>query len=167
MNNSARSITLTGFMATGKTSVARVVAQRLAWNFYDTDALIEQRTGWTIARIFAERGEAYFRALERGVCHELALLPSIVIATGGGALVVPENRQALERAGLVVCLHALPETIEARLAQDQSRPLAAQWRALLEERRKVYASFDFHVYTDHKTPEQVAEEVLHLWYESL
>ncbi len=167
MNNSTRSITLTGFMATGKTVVAQIVAQRLARVFYDTDALIEQRTGWTIARIFAERGETYFRTIERGVCHELALLPSVVIATGGGALIAPESRRALEKAGLVVCLHALPETIEARLAADTSRPLAGQWRALLEERRKVYASFDLHVYTDHKTPEQVAEEVLHLWFESL
>lgn len=165
--NSTHNIVLTGFMATGKTTIAQIVAQKLERVFYDTDALIEQRTAWAISRIFAERGEAYFRTLERGVCHELALRQDCVIATGGGALVAPDSRHALEKTGLVVCLHALPQTIEERISQKDNRPLAAQWRALLEERRTVYASFDLHVYTDHKTPEDVAQEVLHLWYESL
>src|SRR5512147_1602871 len=93
--NEARSIVITGFMGTGKTTVARLVAQALNRPLVDTDDLIMQRAGMSIADIFAHQGEPAFRALEAGVCAEFAALSGLVIATGGGMLVSPGNRATM------------------------------------------------------------------------
>lgn len=158
-----RSIVLTGFMGTGKSTVALLLADQLDRLVIDMDALIEQRTGWPIPRIFAERGEAFFRALEHALCLELSLREALVVATGGGALLNPSSREALLRSAFVVCLHARPETLEKRLAGSVQRPLAPQWQSLLAERQPIYQALPHHVWTDDKTPQDVAEEIVRLW----
>lgn len=158
-----RSIVLTGFMGTGKSTVALVLADQLDRLVIDMDTLIEQRTGWPIRRIFAERGEAFFRTLEHALCLELSLRDELVIATGGGALVNPVSREVLLQSAFVVCLHARPETLERRLEDGSQRPLAPQWQALLAERLPIYQSLPHHVWTDDCTPQQVAEEIVRLW----
>jgi shikimate kinase len=160
---SERNIVLTGFMATGKTTVGQIVAIKLGRVFYDVDTAIEHRTGLTIPRIFAEHSEPFFRAIEKGICHEIALQKNLVVATGGGAIIDDDNRDALLKTSFVVCLSASPEIIEARLLKFDLRPLAGKWRELLEKRSSIYEALPNCIDTSEKTPEQVAEEVLILW----
>lgn len=91
-------IVLTGFMGSGKSTIGRILAQRLGWRFVDLDTLIEQRAGRAVSRIFAESGEAAFRALETDALTSSLREPRLVIALGGGALETPANRQALGSA---------------------------------------------------------------------
>lgn len=160
---------LTGFMGTGKSTVGRLVAARLKREFIDMDDVIVERAGMPIPEIFANAGEAAFRQWEREAVTALAARQSIVIATGGGALIDPANREALAVSGLIVCLDASAETIFARLDGSSDRPLlhgedaAARIRALLAERAAAYAALPHHIQTDTLTPHQTAEAVLKLW----
>ena len=158
-----QNIILTGFMGTGKSTVGRVLARRMDRIFFDMDSAIEHRTGLTIPRIFATYSEPFFRAIERGLSHELAMQTNLVIATGGGALLDDESYQALAKTGFIVCFTATEDVIEARLRQSDERPLAGQWRELLEERRSQYAKIPYQIVTDDKSPDEIAEEVIGLW----
>jgi len=121
----APKLILTGFMASGKSAVGRAVAARLGWRLVDSDAEISARAGKSIPVIFAERGEAYFRTLERETIAALAGDPArcpqcgeprpAVISTGGGALIDERNYAALSSAGVIICLSARPEVIAARV----------------------------------------------------
>lgn len=151
-------------MGTGKTTVGRLLAERLQRPFADTDALIIQRDGRAIADIFAQDGEAAFRAWERTVALELAQQHGWVIATGGRLMLAEENAAALSATGQVFCLTAVPETILARVQDDLKRPLlnvpnpAEQIQRLLDERRERYGRFP-QINTDGKTAVQVVEEI--------
>lgn len=120
-------IILTGFMATGKTTVGRLLADRLGYEFVDTDQLIEARSGCRIPEIFREQGEAAFRALEAEVARELGGREGLVVSTGGRLMLDPDNAAALGRNGRVFCLVATPGDILDRVAQDAGHP-----RPLLE-----------------------------------
>ena len=119
-------IILTGFMGTGKTAVGKRLAKRLGWRFVDVDELIEQSAKMPIARVFSERGEEVFRRLERRCIAHVIHGDHQVIATGGGAMMDPQNRGRLRASGLVVCLTAKPQTILARVGRRIGiRPLLA------------------------------------------
>ena len=100
----ADKIYLVGFMAAGKTTVARALAERLGWRAEDIDELIEARERRTVAEIFARHGEPYFRALERDILKLLLPLRHVVVATGGGTFMDPENRTAINMDGVSVWL---------------------------------------------------------------
>ena len=169
-------IILVGFMASGKSHVGRILAQRTGRPLGDADAEITARAGKSIDRIFADAGEAAFRALEREVIGELCAGSGRIIAAGGGAFVDSDNRRAMLAAGAVFCLYAQPETIYQRLAAGQAvRPLLAgdnpaasmkRIRELLAQRADAYRQAHHRIDTDHLTPEQVAERVLELWQAS-
>jgi shikimate kinase len=163
LDTNSRNIVLAGFMGTGKSTVGALLAKKLHRVFFDMDTAIEHRTGLVIPRIFAEHSEPFFRAIEKGLCHEIALQKNLVVATGGGAVVDEESRNALLKTGFVVCLIASPETIEARLKASDSRPLAGEWRERLAQRQQVYDLLPHKIDTTGKSPETVAEEVLALW----
>lgn len=150
-------------MGTGKTTVAHLLADRIRWRFVDADDEIVARFGMSIPEIFAQHGEAGFRRFERIVCQSLAAGDQQVIATGGGMLIDPVNRQLMEASGLLVCLLAEPDTIRERLADGEGRPLAGDWETLYEQRRAAYAAMPYHVDTTGRTPEEVVDEVLELW----
>ncbi|MCI0396785.1 MAG: 3-dehydroquinate synthase [Chloroflexi bacterium] len=161
-------IILTGFMGTGKSTAGRLLAEQLGRPLVDTDELIAARAGRPIADIFAEEGEAAFRALEAAVARELAGQEGLIIASGGRLMLDPLNALLLAAGGVVVCLTAGPEEILARLGPEvSSRPLlagpdpAGRVRALLAERQEGYDQFP-QVNTSGKSPEAVAEEVLAL-----
>ncbi|MBI5666626.1 MAG: shikimate kinase [Chloroflexi bacterium] len=159
---------MTGFMGTGKTTVGQLVADRLGRPFMDTDAEIVHRMGMSIPEIFAKEGEAGFRHIERRLCRFLAAGRGLVIATGGGTLVDAGNREVMLASGVVVCLTATPEAIEARLKEDSGeRPLLrGNWRALLEQRRAAYDAIPVQIDTTDKTPAQVAQEVVERWQQT-
>lgn len=163
---SDRNIVITGFMGTGKTTVAQRLAGLLERPFVDTDAEIERRAGRSIAAIFAEDGEAAFRRREARLCRFLAGQRGLVIATGGGMLVDPGNRAVMLASGFVVCLNASVDAIRQRLAGETGRPLfQGDWEALLGRRQAAYAEIPHQINTDGQSPEAVAEEVLALWRE--
>jgi shikimate kinase len=162
-------IVLTGFMGCGKSTVGRILAERLGFRFVDTDRLIEERCAMTISEIFAVRGEAAFRSLEEEVAGELGKLSALVIATGGKLMLNPANVSALGADGRIFCLTASPEEILRRVGGDEGirRPLLQTEQplqriiALLEERCEGYRCFT-QIDTDGKSPQTVAEEVLRL-----
>jgi shikimate kinase len=113
-----RPIFLIGYRGTGKTTVARLLAERLGWQWLDADALLEQRHGRSIKQIFAEEGEAGFRDKEAALLPELCRLRKCVIATGGGIILRPSNRETLRAAGTVVWLSADAATLWRRIQAD-------------------------------------------------
>ena len=160
-------VTLTGFMGTGKTAVGRRLARRLGWRFVDVDALIEDAAKMPVARIFAERGEAVFRRLERRTIGRVVHGHQQVIATGGGAFVDPQSRSRLRASGPVICLTAQPRTILARVGRRaQTRPLLAghadplsRIRTLLAQRERAYAQADLVIDTSHLSMDEVVERI--------
>lgn len=129
------SIFLVGMMGAGKTSVGRVLAKRLQKTFYDSDHVIEDRTGVKIPVIFEIEGEPGFRVRESAVVDELTVLRDIVLATGGGAVLSERNRDRLKTRGTVVYLRASVRDLLNRTRHDKNRPLlqAADPRARLTE----------------------------------
>jgi shikimate kinase len=156
----------------GKSRVGRLVAERLRWHFVDTDAEIERAAGRPVSEIFATAGEAGFRAFEREGIARLARRNGAVIATGGGALLDPANRDVLFTGNLVVCLEASAEQIAARVARARDRrpllagsdPLGAI-RALQAARAPLYALAHRVVQTDGRTLGEVASEVIEVLHE--
>ncbi len=116
-------IFLVGLMGAGKTTVARLLARRLDRAFYDTDHEIERRTGVKIPVIFEIEGEVGFRARESLALAELAAQDNLVLATGGGVVLSPENRAVLKERGIVVYLRAQPRDLWHRTRNDKNRPL--------------------------------------------
>lgn len=163
-----KNIVLTGFMGTGKTTIGRLLAERLGRAFVDMDEQIEARFDKPIARIFAEDGEPAFRVAEAQLCAAYARQPGLVISTGGGALVNPANRHALAESGLLICLTATVDTILGRVSQNSDRPLLAadrddlrkRIRNLLHERRHAYAAIAHQVDTSSRSPDQIVDELL-------
>ena len=160
-------LTLIGFMGAGKTSVGRLVAEQLHFDYLDTDELIVSRTGRSIAEIFKTDGEPSFRALERQVVEELTTRTKTLIATGGGLPVNPANLASLKTHALVVCLWASPEKIWERVKNQTHRPLLhdpdpqKKIRDLLAAREQFYKQADVLVNTDIRSPREVAQHVVH------
>ena len=131
-------------MGAGKTTVGRTLAQRAGLQFVDSDHEIEREQGCTIAALFSRLGEAGFRDIEARAIDALTQRDGIILATGGGAVLRPENRKALHSRGTVVYLRASPEDLAHRLRHDRTRPLLqgtdprAKLQALFRERDPLY-----------------------------
>ena len=167
-NKMDKNIILIGMMATGKSAVGKELALKLGRTFLDTDLLIEQKTGMTIVELFKNHGENCFRDHESEVIAGLKDYPrgSLVVATGGGAVIREENRNNMSRAGLLVHLKASPGEIVTRALQKGGRPLLdvedpeAAVRAILEEREPYYSNNDICVNTENKSVKELAEEII-------
>jgi len=161
----AGAIILTGFMGTGKSAAAELLSRRWGLRSVDTDAIIEEQVGTSIAEVFATRGEQYFRDLETEVLTQLAGQRGLIVSTGGGILLREDNVELLRGMGPIICLHASAETIMQRTADSDERPLlngpdaATEIRRLLAEREEAYQQADYHILTDELTPEQVTDAV--------
>ncbi len=164
-------VTLIGYRATGKTTLAGLLAARLGCEWIDADVEIERRAGKSIARIFAEDGEPAFRDIEAAVVADLCGRDGLVLAAGGGAPLRPESRQAMRRAGKVVWLTAQPETIFARMNADATtagrRPNLTDRSALeeiihlLQRRAPVYReAANLEISTEGKASETIVAEIL-------
>ncbi len=151
------SVFLIGPMGSGKTAVGRHLSRALGLPFYDSDAEIERRTGVDIAFIFEKEGEAGFRQREREALEALTLLARIVLATGGGAVLLPENRRHLAERGCVA----------QRVRHGRNRPLlsdadaSARLGQLMDARAPLYGEIaDITVSTDGRRVQSVAEQIL-------
>lgn len=153
---------LVGFMAAGKSTVATAVGRRIGWRSEDVDERIEARERRTVATIFAQEGEPYFRSVERQVLLELLPVRNVVVAAGGGTFVDPENRALMLRDGAVAWLDVPLSHVIDRMPLDGRRPLAAdlgQLEQLYLRRRPAYA--EAHVRIDAARPaEEVVERLL-------
>lgn len=157
-------------MGTGKTTVGRCVAHRIGFKCVDSDHEIERKAGKTVAKIFADEGEAAFRKLEMDFIEDGHDQERLVVACGGGLVVQPGMLARLSEKGVVVCLHASIETILARTSRhEESRPLlnvddpATRARALYAEREPIYRSAGTVILTDSRPLSEIAAHVIRVW----
>jgi shikimate kinase len=159
---------LVGFMGAGKSSVGKVLAERIGAEFVDVDVRIEEASGKTIGEIFASRGEEAFREMERAAIRNAVSAPGRVVAAGGGAFVDESNRRLLKAYAPVFFLDVSVESVVERLSGDRSRPLfaaemdAGSLREMMERRRPAYEEADFRVSTDDRTVPEIAARILAL-----
>jgi shikimate kinase len=161
-------LVLVGLMGSGKTTVARIAADRLGRRLIDSDTVIEKATGRTVREIFADDGEAAFRSLETAALLDALASPEpVVIAAAGGVVLRDENRVALKRANArVVWLCATPEVLIDRVMSSGHRPLldtdpAGTLQRMHAEREVLYREVaDAIVFVDHRSPNEVVEAVL-------
>lgn len=158
-------VVLVGFMGTGKTVVAKALAEQLGMNYISTDEVIEDRERRSINDIFNKSGEAYFRRAEKEVVKKVALLNKFVVDAGGGVVLDKENFEDLRKNGRIICLTATPEVILERTKRYHWRPLLnvedprAKIEELLNSRAPFYAQADYSIDTTDLTVEQVVDEV--------
>ncbi len=158
-------ITLVGFMGTGKTSVAKKLVQIMNMEYISTDELIEKKEGVSINDIFAEKGEFYFRDLEKGIIREISNLDGIVIDAGGGVIIDQENVNNLKSNGIIICLQADPDTILERMKDKKDRPLLnvddkmAKINELLEKRAAYYQKADYFIDTSNLSIDEVVKRI--------
>lgn len=163
-------IFLIGYRGTGKSTVARLLADRLGWSWVDADEVVEQQAGQSIREIFAAEGEAGFRRRESAVLVELCQRTNHVVATGGGVILDPANRERLRNAGHVVWLTAEPDTLLRRIEADRTtaarRPnLTVGGRTEIEQllrvREPLYRDCaETVVATDHHSPDEIVAAIL-------
>lgn len=161
-------VVLIGYRGTGKSTVGKVVAARLSRTMVSTDAEIVKRAGQSIPEIVAQHGWDYFRDLESQICRDLAHRDGLVIDTGGGAILRPENVDRLKTAGTIFWLTASVETIMKRIGRDTQRPSLTGTKSftdevqdVLRERTPKYeAAADHVIATDGRTIVQIADEIL-------
>jgi shikimate kinase len=167
-----KGIVLIGFMGTGKTVVGKRLAERLQMKFRDVDALIEERLGSSIGHIFRKYGEPYFRKIEREIVAHISNHHGLVVATGGGVVLDPENVVNLRKIGSMIHLSARPDVILDRVKGERHRPLLetqdreGQIAVLQARRGPFYAVADLEIDTSELNIEGVVERILAYLQES-
>ena len=160
-------LVLCGMMGSGKTTVGKLLAKVLAWEWADMDEYIVERYG-DISELFAKKGDAYFREVETETVKMLTQKDRLVLSTGGGVVLRAENISLLKENGIVVYLRATKQTLIERLQGDNTRPLLQaegpldnKIERLLEERVELYEGVaDVILDVDGKTPEEITKEIL-------
>ena len=163
-----RHIVLIGLPGSGKTTIGRLVAERLDAGFVDSDMVVVRKMQMPIFRIFATQGETRFREMEREIMEQALAGPPSVVAPGGGWAVQPGQLEAAQQTSFVVYLKTMVTTASKRAASDTTRPMLAgedpldQMRKLLKEREPFYNRADAEVKNDTKSAEAVADEIVAL-----
>ena len=169
MNATDVNLYLVGFMGTGKSTVGRAVAHKLGFHMVDSDHEIERQQKKTIPEIFAQEGEAAFRAMERAFIESGHTGERTVVSCGGGLVVQPGMLGMLQSRGVVVCLHASVETILARTSRQQNRPLLVaenpeeRIRTLFAQRESIYRQSGTVILTDSRPLMDIAGHVMRAW----
>ncbi len=164
-----KNIILFGFMGTGKTAIARQLGERLDRPVVEMDDLIEKREGMSISRIFAGKGEAYFRQSERELVMDLSREGGKIIAPGGGVVLNPDNIRDFEKTGIVLCLTARPEVILKRVKNETHRPLLegedrlGRIKKMLSARRPFYTRIEHQIDTSDLSIEEVVDRILFVY----
>jgi shikimate kinase len=164
-----KNIALTGFMAVGKSAVGRQLARRLKRTFVDLDRVIENKEGIAVQEIFRQRGESYFRKVEKETLKEILSKDEQVIATGGGAILDEQSLNLLRDRSILICLTASPQTLLRRLGGKPLRPLLAGYdpmkriESLMAERRALYdcahLSIDTSLISVSRVVERITEQL--------
>lgn len=166
---SEENIILIGLMGSGKTTVGKLLAKSLNKDFFDTDHLIETKTGVDVATIFDLEGEEGFRSREANLLSQLKKKHKLIIATGGGIILRNENRKILRELGTIIYLKAYPTDLKGRLKNDTARPLiqnvnlSIKLDKLFEERNPIYESLaDIVIHTKNKKIVEIINEIMEL-----
>lgn len=161
-----KNIYLVGFMGTGKTVVGEILAKKLAKDFVEMDTFIEAKEGSEVVDIFAKKGEAYFRELEKELLKELSVKKDLVISCGGGLICDSENLNQLKETGVVFSLQASVSTIYRRTKEHTNRPILnvndpqEKIKQLLAKRAPYYAQAQHLIDTDNLSPEEIANKII-------
>ncbi len=166
-------VVLIGYRGTGKSTIGKLLGVRLGCEVVSTDAEIVRRAGQTVPEIVAQHGWEYFRDLETKVCREVGARDGLVIDTGGGAILRPQNVEALKKTGRVFWLRAAVETIAERIGGDTQRPSLTGTKSFIEEihdvlqdRTPKYAAAADHIIeTDHRAAADIADAILALLHD--
>ena len=163
-------IYLIGFMGTGKSTISRKLKAKMHVNELEMDAEIVRENGMSINEMFERYGEEYFRDKETQLLEKIALKSPAVVSCGGGAVLRKENVRIMKESGIIVLLTATPETVFKRVRHSKDRPILNEnmnveyIASLMERRREAYdTACDVSVKTDHKSPDQIAEEILRFY----
>ena len=160
-----KNIVIVGFMGTGKTVIAKRLAEEMKRSYVSTDDLIEKKENRTIRAIFREEGEPYFRGVEKEVIKEVASRDDQVIDAGGGVVLDSENVDTLKKTGIMVCLWAQPKTIYERTREYGHRPLLnvedpeGKIKELLDYRRPFYEKADHHIDTTELNIDEIISRI--------
>ncbi|MBQ3037737.1 MAG: shikimate kinase [Clostridia bacterium] len=162
-----KNIVLTGYMASGKTTVGRLLCNKLGMEFYDTDEMIEKREGITINEIFNSKGELYFRDLESQISEEFENISNSVISTGGGFVLNTVNIENLRKNGIIFNLNVSPEIIERRYEEaKKTRPLmnSSDTQTVLKryaDRKEYYKNCDVQIdINDNISPDEICNIII-------
>ncbi|MFQ3573230.1 MAG: shikimate kinase [Thermodesulfovibrionales bacterium] len=161
-----KNVVIIGFMGTGKTTVGKMLAQRLGFNFLDLDKEIERSQGILIREIFEIYGEERFREIETETIRSFKDKSNMVISAGGGVVTREENIKMLRENGIIVSLTAEPEVIFERVKHNKDRPLLLTSnpfetiKTLLKSRRELYKNADIEINTSNLSPLQVVQEIV-------
>jgi shikimate kinase / 3-dehydroquinate synthase len=166
--NNPQNIILLGFMASGKTRIGELLAERLGFNLIDIDRLIEQEAGQDIKTIFKEKGESYFRDLENSIIRNLKDSARCVIVTGGGAPTIYDNAIHLKNLGVIFFLDANFSLITKRLKGNENRPLGKavsnedinHLKELFVYRRSIYLNLGYNIDVNHENKEKTCDDII-------
>lgn len=164
-----KNIVLLGFMGTGKTTVAKELSRRLKKEYVEIDDLIEKDQKDTIENIFKNKGETYFRQVEKNITKKISQKEDLVISTGGGVVLDEENIKNLKKNGILICLEANPKVILERVKKETQRPLLKvknpkqRIKELLEKRRPFYQKADFYIDTSNLSIQEVADKIVEIY----
>ena len=164
-----KNLILCGFMGSGKSTIGKLLSEKMGTRFIDTDAYIEQKEGMKISEMFEKYGEDYFRSREREVCEELSQLKRTVISTGGGTLLNEDNMRALKKNGVIFLLNVSSRTVLTRLKNDSTRPLLQQddkehaVKMLLNKRIRLYNRAADYVIDAEESPRKVSLKILSIY----
>jgi shikimate kinase len=164
-----KNLALLGFMGSGKSTVGRLVAAELKFQFIDLDRMIEEQEGISISEIFEQRGEASFRDLESKLLQEISKKKDLVLATGGGVVLCQANVDLLNKTSVLIYLHVDVETAVARTKGHSHRPLLMEGdfrsrvEKLLQERQSLYDKIPHSVETVARSPLEVAHAVIRIY----
>ena len=160
-----KTIVLTGMMGSGKTTIAKLLSEKLNIKYIDIDFLIEEKENMKISEIFAQKGENYFRKLEQEIIISSFITENSIISLGGGAFENPETRKFLLNNSTVIYLKTSPEIIYERIKNNTTRPLLCgkmsveKIKQILKIREKNYESASIIINTNNKTPNRIVEEI--------
>lgn len=162
-----KNIVLTGFMGTGKTTIGKLLSEKLSFPFFDTDKIIEQNTDMSIPCLFEKVGEQEFRNYEKEVVKLLSEAEGCVISCGGGIVLNNINMDLLSKNGIIVYLKASIDTIVKRIVNDKNRPIIAamenpkvEIEKLFNDRKRFYKRHDFSFDVDNLTPDTIVTKII-------
>jgi shikimate kinase len=164
-----KNISIIGFMGTGKSAIGRNIARELNFRFIDTDRYIERKIGISISEYFAKNGEIEFRKIENFYLKEILKNERQVISTGGGIVLLEENRELLKEQSFVVSLKAMAKTIYYRIKRNNKRPLLRTQKPLktinnlMNQRKGLYDFGDIILYTDNSSIIELAKKVVNTY----
>lgn len=166
---SRRNIVLTGFTGTGKSTIGKIIAQKLSMRFIDIDSEIERIEGINVNDIFARYGERYLRRLEEKIINDRLILDNVVIATGKGTMLDKDKVDIIREKGIVIHLKARPDVIVRNLSRGtkystyfSDEEIKKRVNEMLNKRREFYNSNDFEVDVSDMTPEEASEKIIRM-----